>query len=173
MGPLKYMYSLNLRSLIVSHAGITLTLCKHVHVVLTQGDLTSVLLEACDETLIEGHAWILLLLSGLRHSLLTVLSWLLSVLLLGRLTLVVAFVATTMTTTASHHSTDSLMSYFRASTEGHTCSHSAHKTTHHATSLGLLGSRLCAWCLCWRPWGCSWGTCRASSEESTTAASAG
>merc|ERR1712241_222207 len=102
MGPLKYMYSLNLRSLIVSHAGITLTLCKHVHVVLTQGDLTSVLLEACDETLIEGHAWILLLLSGLRHSLLTVLSWLLSVLLLGRLTLVVAFVATTMTTTASH-----------------------------------------------------------------------
>ena len=112
-------------------------MAKHVHIALAHVDFSAVLVVARKQILIEAHAWVLLhllllhLLLGLviaAHLLGLSLRW-------GLLTMA------TVTGATAHEPTDGLVTDLGASSESHTCSYGAHKTTaaEHATAL-LLGS---------------------------------
>ena len=107
---------------------VSLALHQHVHVWLTEWYVISTLLEAWNEVGIETTARVLLLLNLLLLRL--------SILLLRLSLFLLLNLLSTVWSTASHHSSDSLMSDFRTSTESHTSHDCWADSWHHATTLG-------------------------------------
>ena len=93
--------------------GVRFALVEHVHVVLADGDLTLVLLEASQQALVERHAWVLILLSSCLA--LRVVHLLLLMLLLSGLRVAAR--------AAAHHGADSLVTDLRTGTESGTLHH--------------------------------------------------
>ena len=150
---------------------VTLTLVEHVHVVLADSDLASVLLQAGEQVLVEAHAGVLLLLLLLGRHLL-----LLGVVHGGSLLLLSGLGVTTFAAATAHHGTDTLTGDLGASTECGTLGHGAHEATaateHTGTLLrsGLVGLGCGSLGRASRSSGSS---CRAATrEEAATAASA-
>ena len=143
-----------------------LALREHVHVRLAQIDLTSVLLHAPEQTLVESHAWVLLLLLNWLH-LLTSSTRVIDLLSGGWL-----LVSSMAAATASHHGTDGLVAHLGARSESRSLHHGAHQTAPaeaHSTAL-LRRSRL-IWLRRGPGRGCL-GPRRAPAREEATATTA-
>ena len=95
--------------------GVRFALVEHVHVVLADGDLTLVLLEASQQALVERHAWVLILLLLSSCLALRVVHLLLLMLLLSGLRVAAR--------AAAHHGADSLVTDLRTGTESGTLHH--------------------------------------------------
>ena len=151
-------------SLVIGHVEVVclrlLALREHVHVRLAHTDLTSILLHALEQTLVESHAWVLLLLNWLHLLLLAVID-----LLLSSGWLLVSSVAAAA---ATHHGTDGLVAHLGARSESRSLHHGAHQAaTTEAHSTALLRSGL-IWLRRGPGWGCLGPGGAPTREEATT-----